>query len=43
MISRAARSTVVNEPFHAGENGARSGRQRQQGRTLRARPSPLTD
>jgi hypothetical protein len=31
-ISRKARSTVVREPFHAGQNGAVSGRQRRQGR-----------
>ncbi len=31
-ISARARSTVVLVPFHAGQNGAASGRQRRQGR-----------
>jgi len=31
-MRRIARSTVVREPFQAGENGAVSGRQRRQGR-----------
>ena len=36
LISRTARSTVANEPFHAGENGAVSGRQRKHGRLAAA-------
>ena len=31
-ISRNPRATVVRVPFHAGENGAVSGRQRRHGR-----------
>lgn len=43
LINRKARSTVVCEAFHAGENGAVSGRHLRQGEIRPARLQPRTD